>query len=113
MEETFGYGNAEASKTCPTQCSSLRKGGYVLLKGHPCKLVEKCTTAPGKHGPAKVMNIPRYWTVMLLASLQAHLVGLDLFTGKKYEDICPVAHKLDVPIITKTEYQVRKFPYYS
>ena len=25
---------------------------YVLLKGHPCKLVEKCTAAPGKHGPA-------------------------------------------------------------
>ena len=54
MEEQFGYGDASVSRTRPTQCSSLRKGGYVLLKGHPCKLVEKCTTAPGKHGPAKV-----------------------------------------------------------
>ena len=57
MEETFSYGDAEASKTRPTQCSSLRKGGYVLLMGHPCKLVEKCTTSPGKHGPAKVRSI--------------------------------------------------------
>jgi len=42
----------------------------------------------------------------LFAVSQAHLVGLDVFTGKKYEDICPVAHKIDVPIITKTEFQV-------
>ena len=54
MEEQFGYGDADAAKSHPTRCSSLRKGGYVLLKGHPCRLVEKCTAAPGKHGPAKV-----------------------------------------------------------
>ena len=56
MEDTFGHGDAECSQTRPTQCSSLRKGSHVLLKSHPCKLVEKCTTAPGKHGPAKVFT---------------------------------------------------------
>jgi len=69
MEDTFDYGDAEASKTRPTQCSSLRKGGYVLLKNHPCKLVEKCTAAPGKHGPAKVSH----WFTMGLAEIVASL----------------------------------------
>ena len=38
--------------------------------------------------------------------LQLHLVGLDLFTSKRYEDIRPVSHKLQVPLVSKTDYQV-------
>ena len=56
MEETFSHGDVAASKTRPTQSSSLHKGSYDLLKGHPCKLFEKSITAPGKHGPAKVIE---------------------------------------------------------
>ena len=41
-----------------------------------------------------------------LCGIQAHLVGLDVFTGRKYEDIYPVAHKVEVPVVIKTEYQV-------
>ena len=38
---------------------------------------------------------------------QVHLVGLDAFTARKYEDIFPAAHKVEVPIIQKSEYQVK------
>ena len=89
MEDYCHGGDADASRTYPAQCSSLRKGGHVVLKGRPCKIVETATSSPGKHGHTKV-----------------HLVGLDLLTGRKYEDICPGSHKLEVPLVRKIEYQV-------
>lgn len=32
------------------------------------------------------------------------MVGLDIFTGKKYEETSQTSHKMDVPVVTKTEY---------
>lgn len=47
------------------------------------------TSKTGKHGHAK-MNI----------------VGVDVLTNKKYEDMTPTSHNVSVPIVTKTEFQV-------
>ncbi|ETS82535.1 Eukaryotic translation initiation factor 5A [Pestalotiopsis fici W106-1] len=71
------------------QCSALRKNGFVVIKNRPCKIVDMSTSKTGKHGHAKV-----------------HLVALDIFTGKKLEELCPSTHNMDVPNVTRREYQL-------
>merc|ERR1711862_868607 len=36
----------------------------------------------------------------------AHIVALDIFTSKKYEDLCPTSHNVEVPFVKRTEFQV-------
>merc|ERR1719326_2296826 len=70
------------------QAGELRKGSHVMIKGHPCKVTEISTSKTGKHGHAK-----------------AHIVALDIFTSKKYEDLCPTSHNVEVPFVKRTELQ--------
>jgi translation initiation factor 5A len=76
------------------QCSALRKNGFVVIKNRPCKIVDMSTSKTGKHGHAKV-----------------HLVAIDIFTGKKLEELCPSTHNMDVPNVTRKEYQLVSLPF--
>ncbi|KAJ3068157.1 Eukaryotic translation initiation factor 5A [Quaeritorhiza haematococci] len=87
--EEFESVGSGASLTYPMQCSALRKNGHVVIKGRPCKIVDMSTSKTGKHGHAKV-----------------HIVAIDIFTGKKLEDISPSTHNVDVPNVTRTEFQL-------
>ncbi len=60
-----------------------------MLKGFPCKVTEYSTAKPGKHGSSK-----------------ATIVGIDIFTNKKYEDTAPTSATMQVPNVFKLEYEV-------
>merc|ERR1739849_53459 len=82
-------GSAGASLTYPLQCSALRKNGHVMMKGRPCKIVDMSTSKTGKHGHAKIK-----------------MVGIDIFTAQKYEDVSPSTHNMDVPNVSRVDYEV-------
>merc|ERR1712087_212190 len=88
-EPTFETTDSGSSATYPQQAGEIKKGSHLMIKGHPCKCIEVSTSKTGKHGHAK-----------------AHIVALDISTGKKYEDLCPTSHNLDVPFVTRSEHQV-------
>merc|ERR1712099_201462 len=89
FEEEFESSGSGASLTYPKQCSALRKNEFVMIKGKACKIVDMSTSKTGKHGHAKV-----------------HMVALDIFDGKKLEDICPSTHNMECPMVKRTEYQL-------
>ncbi len=68
---------------------ALKKGSHVVIKGFPCKIVDYSTSKTGKHGHAK-----------------ANIVAVDIFTGKKLEDISPTSHNMQSPIVTRKDFQL-------
>jgi translation initiation factor 5A len=88
-EFDFNEGDAGASETIPMQAGSVKKGMHIVIKGNPCKVVEISTSKTGKHGHAK-----------------ASITGIDIFTGKKYQDISPTSHNIMQPIVTRKDYQL-------
>jgi len=73
--------------TYPAQASSLRKGGYIVINDHPCRVVGMTISKTGKHGHGKV-----------------HFTALDIFTSKKIEMLESSTHNVSVPHVSKTEF---------
>lgn len=86
-DDFVAAGDAGASNTIPQQAGTIKKGGYCLLKGRPCRIVDIAISKTGKHGHAK-----------------ARFTGIDVFTGNKYEDMCPTSHNMEVPVVIRKDY---------
>ena len=86
-DETFESADAGAAEVIPMEAGQIRKGGYIVIKNRPCKVVSVSTSKTGKHGHAK-----------------CNYVATDIFTGKKLEDIVPSTHGTTVPNVFRSEY---------
>jgi len=87
IEELFESNESGASHTFPQQAGTIRKGGHIVIKGRPCKVIEVSTSKTGKHGHAK-----------------CHFVATDIFTSKKLEELVPASHNNDVPHVLRQDY---------
>jgi translation initiation factor 5A len=81
-------GGEEAAESVPTQAGSIKKGGYCVIKGIPCRVTE-CSTVHNKVG-----------------SVKATIIGNDIFTNKRYEDTFPASASVAVPNVFTKEYEV-------
>jgi len=87
-DEVFESTDSGSSHTYPMEGGQIRKGGYIMIKGNPCKVSDVSTSKTGKHGHAK-----------------CHFVAIDIFSGKKMEDLVPSSHTTAVPFVKKEEFQ--------
>jgi translation initiation factor 5A len=79
--------NTGAVETTSIPVNKLRKNGYAMLDGRPCRVVDIAKAKTGKHGHAK-----------------ASIAGLDLFTGRRYEAHLPTSHDIEVPLVQREDY---------
>lgn len=68
---------------------SLQKGGYIVLEGAACRVVDMQVSRPGKHGHAKV-----------------RLTAIGLVDEKKRIVVMPGHDNVEVPIVEKKSAQV-------
>lgn len=73
----------------PVDVGELRVGGYMMIDGAPCRIVDIAKSKPGKHGAAK-----------------ARIVAIGVFDGQKRQFVKPVDAGAEVPIIDKRTGQV-------
>jgi translation initiation factor 5A len=73
----------------PVDVGSLRVGGYMIIDGEPCHILDIQKSKPGKHGSAK-----------------ARITAIGIFDGVKKSFVKPVDLGAEVPIIDKRTGQV-------
>ena len=79
-----------ASQTVSVEAGQIRKGGYIMIKGKPCKVKDVSVSKTGKHGHAK-----------------CKFSASDIFTGATCEELCPSTHSIDVPIVSKKDWMIQ------
>ena len=83
----FSQVDTGASDTVPMEAGQIRKGGLMMIKDQPCKVIDVSTSKTGKHGHAK-----------------CNFTAVNIFNNKKLEDMIPSTHTTNVPIVKRTEY---------
>lgn len=81
--------DAGASATIPMEAGQIKKGGHMMIKGKPCKVLSISVSKTGKHGHAK-----------------CNFLATDIFTGKKYEDMIPSTHGTTVPVVNRSDWEI-------
>ncbi|CAF0832700.1 unnamed protein product [Didymodactylos carnosus] len=71
----------------PVDIGDIKVSQFIVLNSRPYKVVEVAHSKPGKHGHAK-----------------SRLVGIDLFTGKRIEEVRPCGQVVQAPNVKKTDY---------
>merc|ERR1711988_1517387 len=89
-EYAMNEGDAGASLTVSVEAGQIRKGGYIMIKGKACKVKDVSVSKTGKHGHAK-----------------CKFAASDIFTGATCEELCPSTHTIDVPFVTKKDWQIQ------
>lgn len=82
--------DAGASQTVSVEAGQIRKGGYIMIKGKPCKVKDVSVSKTGKHGHAK-----------------CKFSASDIFTGATCEELCPSTHSIDVPVVNKKDWMIQ------
>ncbi|MGD6807796.1 MAG: translation initiation factor IF-5A [Candidatus Bathyarchaeia archaeon] len=73
----------------PVDVGELRVGGYMIIDGEPCRIVDIAKSKPGKHGAAK-----------------ARIVAIGVFDNQKRQFVKSVDGGAEIPIIDKRAGQV-------
>jgi translation initiation factor 5A len=61
----------------------------MMIKGKPCKVLSISVSKTGKHGHAK-----------------CNFLAVDIFTGKKLEDMVPSSHGTTIPVVVRSEWEI-------
>ena len=68
---------------------TIKIGGYIVIDGEACKVVDTSVSRPGKHGHAKY-----------------RIVAIGLMDGKKRDIVMPGHDKIEVPLVEKNAAQI-------
>lgn len=81
--------DAGAASEIPMEAGQIKKGGYMMIKGKACKVLSISVSKTGKHGHAK-----------------CNFQAVDIFTGKKLEDMVPSSHGTTVPVVNRSDWEI-------